>query len=95
MFQLLCSDMLRDTSESGNAVNRHQALDRQTVVLDHHRYDQISNVLMRQASKPQPFINIMGTATHADYEALGFKLRTLVKVLSSCLSWLTPGAIAP
>ena len=77
VFQMFCSPMLHVTSESGNAVKCQKVEGWRTMVLHHHRYDQFSECL----KEPQPFIYPMAAATHADYKALCFSLRTLVKVL--------------
>ena len=45
---------------------------KQSVVLDHHLYNKLNNTWVKEASKPQPFINVNATLSPTDYAALGF-----------------------
>lgn len=47
---------------------------RAALVLDHHLYDSLSDCWVRQASRPQPFVDLMVTACRDDFEHLGYNL---------------------
>ena len=46
----------------------------QSVVLDHHLYDNMCDRWSRQPSKPQPFITLKMSTHKEDYQSLGFTL---------------------
>ena len=45
---------------------------KQSVILDHHLYNQLTDTWVKQASKSQPFINVATTLSPTDYATLGF-----------------------
>ena len=45
---------------------------KKSVTLDHHLYNQFTGTWVKQASKSQPFINVMDTLSPIDYAVLGF-----------------------
>ena len=55
----------------------------QTIILDHHRFDQQSGTWKRKSSKPQPFLGVSISIHKEDYKQLGFnsKLSTQTKEL--------------
>ena len=49
---------------------------RRAVALDHHVYDQLSNMWLRRSSEPQPYVMLTVTPVGEDYADLGFPLKS-------------------
>ena len=54
--------------------NSDQYRTRQTIAIDHHLYDHLSDTWVKKSSRTQPFINLTVTISPDDYTALGFVL---------------------
>ena len=52
------------------------------VFADHHLFDNMSETWRKGKSQPQPFVNLTIQASHRDYKALGFTLRTPSKSIN-------------
>ena len=65
LFDMLCSSYTENDTDGVSAI-----------VLDHHVYDQLSGTWVNQKSQPQPFIELTIQAAPADFQSLGFPLRT-------------------
>ena len=49
---------------------------RRAIALDHHVYDQLSNMWLRRSSETQPFVMLTVTPARKDYADLGFPLKS-------------------
>lgn len=43
-----------------------------SICIDHHVYDELSDIRAKQRSRPQPFVNVTAKVTSEDYAALGW-----------------------
>jgi hypothetical protein len=53
--------------------NRNLNYGKRALTLDHHMYNQLSDLWTKQTSRPQPFIDLTVKVIHEDYERLGFR----------------------
>lgn len=78
MFNTLCT--LNSPQPQHDNLNTIQTNNvkgqRQSIPLDHHIYDSMTDTWVRRNSKPQPFVNITVRALPEDYSAFGVDLST-------------------
>ena len=49
---------------------------RKSVILDHHLYHEWTNTWVKEPSQPQPYIKLLMSVQHEDYEQFGFAPQT-------------------
>lgn len=71
--KVTCDEMM--SSNTLCAVTNKQGFNNQKILrLDHHTYNNLSDSWTKQASKPQPYLNLKISTTNEDYMYFGFKL---------------------
>ena len=77
--QLDCEHNDDSDLDSLCTIKSNQHASGQPIAIGHHLYDNLSKTWVQKSSQPQPFVSVQVSASHKDYQALGFTLHASPK----------------